>query len=89
MSGHHGEGTLEGKEEVENAENKMQPPHFGGNIPKGKSPGREFPRNRPWGEMEGGAGFPKKEEGDSSFLGISGEWGFKKKEPEKGMHNLA
>ncbi len=46
--------------------------------------GRKFPGNCPWGGKEGGAESPNKEEGNSSFLGIPGERGFRKKGTENG-----
>jgi hypothetical protein len=43
-----------------------------------------FPRSRLFSKKKAGAGFPKKEEGNSLFLGIPGEWDFRIKGTKKG-----
>ena len=67
---------------------KCNPLTLAGMYQKGILQQREYPRNHPGGERKAKQDSPKKERGNSLFLGIVGEWGFRKREQEKGMHNL-
>jgi hypothetical protein len=51
---------------------------------KGIPQGREYLGERSFSNKEAGAGFPKKKEGNSLFLGIPGERGFRIKGTKKG-----